>query len=692
MGIFLSDQEKVAFEGFRRKDAVGQDLFWALANRVEARAAEPGLHGIGAEPRWWYCACKFLTDAAMMQALKPTAKVGAWLRDATLSLVQRSDDDWAGPAFRSHGGPEPVGHLETSHLTLAVAAALDLAPDAFGEAERGEAAAVLRERGLPMCRRWLERNNHLANWRCVLNAGAAVAAAVLDDGPEMERAAAEFALCLQAFQPDGSYGESLQYANYAAWALTLAREALVRRRPEFAARLPFAPYALMPRWQTASLLYRKPLAGWGSRPRPRSANFNDSSAMFRPSADVLLHISARAKDSHPAEAGLARWLFDLLYAGDMDASQGGDAFGFHNSFGFLSVPLLPAAAPPLSPEEAGLPLTMAFSCGDVLARDGWGGRTVLAVHGGGDPLHGPGHLHGDLNSFLLAHNEERMLADPGHSCYRNLIHGLETASSTHNTCTFELGSGDPLGLQENLHSSNLLEQSRLARRTFDPQTREPGPPFDRGARRLLAAREGEATAVGSEAAALYGPPIMEFSRFWLLCGAHALFVVDRIVSERPVRTRWHWLLNDRDGALEFKPVPPDRVVARRGRAGMKLFHLGGGTFATPQHAFVHDAYSPTPGGRGEGRPGSGLLLTWREPEPALERTVVHAIALDGYGPVAGWHLRESEAGPALESPDKMALWRLRVGSNFEEISVSEDMSGRTWTARVVEGRWRLAGG
>lgn len=30
---------------------------------------------------------------------------------------------------------------------------------------------------------------------------------------------------------------------------------------------------------------------------------------------------------------------------------------------------------------------------------------MLAVRGGGDPLCGPGHLHGDLNNFILATRE-----------------------------------------------------------------------------------------------------------------------------------------------------------------------------------------------------------------------------------------------------------------------------------------------
>lgn len=610
-------------------------------------------------------------------------------------MIRRPVSDWVGPLFRNHDTKEPLGHLETAHLTWGTAVALDLAGDIFTESEKQEVGDIMRERGLPMCRRWLDQNHHLANWRCVLGAGVAVAAAVLNDRAEMKRAVADYQLSLQIFQPDGSYGESLQYANYAAYTLMLAREALLRRDPTLASQLPADPWDRMPRWQAASLFYQKPLSGWGPEPRARSANFNDSAALFRPSGDLLLHLAAREKQAQPMEAGLARWLFDTLYAGQPAMGpHDGATFGFLNDWGFLTIPLLPAAAPPMGPAEAGLGEMETFSCGDVLVRDAWGGRTILAVHGGGDPLRGPGHLHGDINSFILVHNRERLLVDPGHSCYRNLIHELEGSTRTHNTCTFQTAADDGLGLQEERHGQQQLQQSRQARVRYDPETRQPGPPADRGARQLLAARDGEITVVGSEASALYeGGVIKEFSRFWLLCGPHVLFVIDHIRSAAPVRTQWHWLLNNRDDLLELKYLPPDRLVARRGGAGMKIFHIGEAVLGVPDHAYVHDAYCPDPAGKGEGRPGSGTLVTWKEPVPKTVRTTVYAIALDGYGPVAGWHLKNFGKGALfLESPDATARWS--VSTTFEDpanpcIVLSESISDVRRTVRCSDGQWRL---
>jgi len=697
MPLFLSDTERAAVAAGRSRDPV-RPFYWALVNRVERRAASPGLGGHGVTVDWWHHAAEFLTDAAMAHAIlyKPSAAVDAWLRDVTLSLVRRPLDDWIGPAFRDHDSQPPRGHLETAHLAWGVAVVLDLAGDVFTESERAEIAAALRGKGAALCIRWLDTTNHLANWRCVLNAGLAVAGAVLDDKAFLERAAAEFRRCVDVFQPDGSYSESLQYGNYAAGTLMLAREALVRRDPSLDAALPLAPYAKKPRWDAASLFYQKPLSGWGAYPRPRCANFNDSAALFRPTGDLLLHIAVRARESLPAEAGLARWLFDTLYT--PYNAQGPDdlaTFGFVNDFGFLTIPFLTQAASAIPPEEAGVPLVAGFSCGDVLVRDAWpehGGRTILAIRGAGDPMHGPGHLHGDLNSFILVHNRERLLLDPGHSCYRNLIHDLESSSLTHNTCTFSVTPTDdgPV-LQEHLLKDAVIQQSRYAKRLFDPRTGVSAPPVPRGGRRLLLAREGEVTVVGSEVAALYGEPISEFSRFWILCGSHALFIVDRVRATRPVKTTWNWLLNNRDDKLDLKLVRPDRLVARRGHAGMKFFHLGGGSIQGPLYAYVHDAYHPLPARLGEGKPGSGLLVRWSDKTASTARVAVHAAAVDDPGAVAGWHLKTpAERVTVLESPGGTIRWQLEVAEDGSRFVVGDSVSGKNYTVSVdPAGEWSL---
>ncbi len=688
MSLFLMDSERQMIDRGHAQSPLNT-FYWALLNRVRTRAASPGLTKLETTTEWWYHAAEYVTDGAMAYALQPFEQLGAWLRDVVLSIVRRPEEDWVGPWFREHDRALPFGHLETAHLCVAVASVLDLAPEVLPDGEYREVAAVLRERGIPLCTRWLDRSRHLNNWRCILTSGLAVSAAVLDDRAAIERATDEFTLCTEAFQPDGSYGESLQYSNYAMYGLMLTYEALVRRDPALADVLSVLPYARSARWAAYSYLYSKPLTGWGSHPMPRSLNFNDSAAIYRPNGDVLLHIAARARDALPIEAGLARWLFDTAYA--QMPSQGPydqATFGFVNQFGFLTLPLLPQTPAPLSPSDLDLPVLAAFSNGDTIARDNWNGRTILGFHGGGDPLYAPSHLHGDLNSIILVHNQERLLLDPGHSCYRNLMRELDTASRSHNTCSFSVESVQDDLRQEDLLRGRVLEQDTVGRRFLsDGQL---GPAYDRGGRRLLTAREGQVSAFASEVAQLYGSPIECFTRFCFLLGPHVLFVVDQIDSSVPVRTTWNWLLNNRDDALQYRVFPPDRLVARRGDAGIKLFHLGGGTMSGPVYAYVHDAYHPLPNQRGEGKPGTGLLFRWQEAQAATTRTIVHAAAIDDYGSIAGWHLRLSDDSCALEGPGGSPIWRLHVKQAPLAFTLEEEAEGYRY--QVVQGtdeRWGL---
>lgn len=675
MSLFLSTQERETISRLRSTDPVMSGMYWSLQNRVEERAMSPDLAGPGTTTQWWHHAAEYLTDAAMALAVsfKPSEAVAAWVRGITLNLVRRPIADWIGPSFRDHTRQPPMGHLETAHLSWAVAVALDLVPHVFSSSEQEESRSTLREKGLALCLNWLDHGRAAHNWRCILLAGTAVAAAVLEDSAALERAAQEYIRCSDFFEPDGSYGESLQYGNYAFFGLMLTREALVRRDPSLEEKLPLGPGYRKTVWDAHSFLYKKPLTGWGAYPIARSVNFNDSAATYRPTADVLLHIAARARQKYPVEAGLARWLFDTLYlCADDTMPQDRATFGLVNRAGFLSMPLWPQATAAISPAEADLPTTTGFSCGDAFARDAWNGRTVLAVRTGGDIPRAAGHAHHDRNSFILVHNRERLLADPGHSCYRNLIHDLEIQTATHNTCTFTL-------------NGRLIQQS-------PPPRAVPGEPLPRsGTQRLLVARNGQVCAIGSEVAAAYGVPLRTFERFWILCGAHALFIVDKIESTEPVRTTWNFLLNNRDGQLGLKQPADDRLVARRGDAGMKLFHLGGGRTRPPRYAYVHDAYHPLPDQLGEGRPGSGLLVQWTEPQDATSRTVIHAIAMDDSATIAGWHLKESSAGLAvLESPDAGQVWRLEVQHDPLVMSLSESVSGALYRIEPSrDGSWQL---
>lgn len=665
--LFLTEAEKSAI--LSKENTVVREFRQALALRVEQRLATPGRATFG----WWYSSAEYLSDAAMQYALEPTDALASWLRSTTLQIARLPTAEWVGPWFRSHAEPF-TGHLETAHVCWGVAAVLTLAGDVFTETEQEEIRQALHDKGIVLCQRWLAKNNHLANWRGIMASGALVASAALGNKESLFKLLPDVVRMAQAFQPDGSYGESLQYGNYLANALMLAYESLIGSYPDLAQQLDVDAYGRGMSWMAQSMLYRKPMTNWGDSPRARAVNFNDSAALFRPSGDLLLHVAARSKDTY--QAGLARWLFQEYY--EPDPTQGPHdlaTFGMVNDWGFLTLPLLLRSLKAVSPMEANLPLTTSFSNGNTLVRDTWNGQSVLAIQGGNtDGVFAPGHLQGDLNSFMLVYNRERLLADPGHSCYRNLIHGLECATQTHNTCTFLLEQ-DTLGLQEDLAKIKLLEQRNVLARRLIHADGSISSPVERGGRLVTVQRIDDVSLVVSETSASYGTPIQEFTRCWIQIGSHVTFVIDCIRASEPIRTVWNWLLNNRDGESIIQ-TDGNTLTMYRHQAGLKLWHVGQGIVTGPVYAYLHDAYHPEPAQRGEGRPGSGLLFRHTATQTATYISQLHILAADDLADIDGWHLETDNECLTISKP---GLTIQLVGSYVNKVSLSLTVNEKTYT-------------
>lgn len=692
--IFLTETEKARLLQAPATSPTAS-LLSAMQARVNKRSLSPGLVDPSATNEWWHLAGEYLTDAALIHAVRPSVQVDEWLRASVLDIVRRSVAEWSGPPFRSYAGGEMVGTLETAHLAWGIAIAYDLASDLFSQQERTEILGSLRDKGLLPCRRFIEKTNTFHNWNCVLFAGYTVAAAVLDDKQALAYAAEWLPVAKDHFQNDGSYGESLQYSNYAAYSIMLAHEALIRKSS--LKTITFEPYARIVDWASYALFYRKPLSGWPIMDWPRSANFGDAAAIFRPSGDLLVHIAARARKELPIQAGLASWLFNTLY---FPANESGPhdlaSFGFVNGFGFLSVIMLADAAPVVSPKEADLAVTAVFSGGDAFARDSWNGITTLAVRTPSEPRNATAHLHGDINSFILVHNKERLLLDPGHSCYRNITHELEISTSSHNTCTFEIpfsasstAANPAIPSLPNEPGRTMIQHVGKRRSIIHENGKIiGGEPKNDGGRRLIVSRLGSVSVIGSDAADLYGSPVRTFSRFWVLCGSYALFIVDRIESDVPVKTTWNWLLNNRDGLLDYKMERPNKLLARRGDAGVKITSFGNGNYSVPIYAMVHDAYHPLPGQRGEGKPGSGILMRWTENTTSLTRTVVHTVSIDSHAGISGWECKRENNTYSLENLDRKQKWSLHTNDDGS-FRIEDAASGQSYLVNSSGGIWSL---
>ena len=640
------------------------ELLESIRERVVQRAQYPGLDDPSATTQWWHHVAEYMTDAVIVHKFCPSPKTDEWLRDNLLDIIRRSESDWSGPAFRPHGPGPMMGYLETAHICWAVSACLEYAGDLFTDEEIAEIKDALREKGLIPCRRYLDNRDWFSNWNCVMLSGYATAAAALDDREALSSVKTLYSHILDHFEADGSFGESLQYGNYAAYATMITYETLHHKGIE----LPLGPYVHFVEWAACALMSgNKALDGWPVRvPLPRSVNFGDCGAVFRPSGDLLMHIAVRAKELYPDQAALAAWLFEKTYLPlSKEAVHDQASFGFINDFGLISVLLASQLPEPKSPSEVGLPEVKAFSGGDCFLRDCWDGHTILAYRMPAEPRHSIGHLHEDINSLVLSYDGERLLADPGHSCYRNSIRDLDKATSSHNTCSFVLSDG------------RVLRQKVDNNRRFkiDGDLRHAEPPVPCEGERLIIEREGNVSIVGSDAAALYGAPLREFRRHAVLCGSNVVFVVDHIVADEPLQTNWHWQLDNTDNLLEDRRLSDGSLSVSRPCAGMKLKHFGvSGRLTGPVYSCIHDAYHPLPAQFCEGRPGSGHAYKF-SCEPSRETTSVTVIVVDERDAIDGWTLLEQEGVHSAVNTGKGLSWSISVDDAAAHVrSISDGTS------------------
>jgi hypothetical protein len=634
--ISLSDREVE-----RVRDVVGapgpaRDLWLRLAARAERHTTRSGVDDPADTIDWWHSVWERLSDVAFAQRMTPTPERAEWLRSQTVAICERPLDDWIGPFFRQRSNP-PAGMLETAHVGLAVATAVGLCPDLFSSAERRSIEAALRKNCQMPTRRALDRRLEafaagkddpgvapLNNWFMVLLNGFGAVSVLLDDADAIAEAVDRYQVAASLFGPD-SYGESLQYWNYATLHLSHLWEVLVAHDSTLAATLDHSGYSRCISWVVQSLLYVKPLAGWGPERYPRSLNFGDSAAIFRPTADVALHVANRAADTHPTEAGLARWLFDTTFADEPAHPVDGDTFGFFNRFRFDSLLLLPGAVGPISPGQANLPLTQGFDCGTSVVRDSWAEPlTILGVQGGHGELSVTSHRHADLNSFILSHRQERFFADPGHCCYRLRAQRESASTTAHSTWTFD-ADGQALG------QTSKADRSRIGRTA-------------------LVARDGDVSVVRSDVADAYGSKVRIAERTWISVLPGVLFVVDRIELAEPMSLSAHFVLNNRDGNLRTHIASDTKLVFRRFAAAMKFFQLSRSADGQDvsdelqrSWGFMHDVYHPRPNQLGQSREGASEIYTFRG-GPAQRHDAMYGIAMDREAHIRKWHFRADAAG------------------------------------------------
>ena len=680
MSLFLSDSERKIFENIG-SDPVFANHYWALFARITERVNSTVYGDKDTTTAFWHNVAEYLGDAAFLGAQRNDRKIKLYAKKTALDIANMPADSWIGPVFRPRVYPLR-GHLETAHLSIALSLTLDLCSDVFTDEEYALCAAALKENAIDLCRKWLDLKNHFVNnWNAVLLAGVALPAAVLGLKDELDFCSNYIEQVADLLQTDGSYGEGLQYGNYYLWAFLLANEALVRAGYPSASleraanNLEYAHY---------NLLMNKPLSGWGAYPRPRCFNFDDCTAMFAPNPDLLALLGFRLKDSMPEKAVLARQIYERFYS--ENPSQGPfdrTSFGFLPRAGWMN--LLFYMQMKKDGSIGKFSNTRAFKNGIAVIRTGSWKDDELAVavkYPAPEALNSAGHRHFDINSLQLFFGKERLLADPGHTCYRAASRNIDIATESHSTCVFHCQDGSAITQRR------FPTRTRKEDGTFGDPTAIPGKIEFTGSC-------DEVSAIVGEAAACYKEGVSLFRRTVIVCGKNAVFVIDDFDSDIPIKASWTWCFNNRDGLLEYKKVDDAssaRTVVRRGNAGLKMFcpNREKVSQASERYGFLHDAYHPDAGVGGAGKPGTALYGGHNEKECSTGfRRYMFPMAADTYGASAHWHLRGNDPLVCtLESFGAAQQWQVDA-RDVNNITITDKNSGRVWQLSCKEDVWTL---
>ena len=642
-------------------DSFQHQLYAAMQKRVARNTRRPGFLQPGDTQEWWHLCWERASDAAFVFHMERDRALGEWIRGVAFWMRDIEDTEWIGPWYRSHARPL-VGHLETAHVSLAMCEILDLCDGLFTPSEKQSLEEALRTKGMEPCLRYCEqtqeKHTRINNWYNVLLMGYGVCALYFEEDAAIERTLLLLRDSYSLYNRD-SYGESVQYSNYASLTLSHLNELILRVHPELENRVELDCYARLMDWYATSFLHMK---AWDDATcYPRTLNFADSAAVFRPTGDVLVQIAVRMRETMPRQAGLAAWLFETTYAAPEEGPDELATFGFYNQFRYHAVLMQPDMAPARSPWAAGLCEKMCFENGQVILRDSWQAtRGVLAVQAGYQPLCVSGHRHQDHGSFQLVLGQERMIVDGGHCCYRLNAYRYSCSTSQHATMDFvheprEHNFGMPVNPHESVVGQSCADGNFYVRK----------PPR---VRNEINEYVGPAHVLTLNMTDAYDERVTCARRAIVSLLPGAVFVIDQAETAEPLRMRTHFPVNNRDGALHTHRADAHRYVFRRHGEAMKVFECEAWVDGecTPSEmqfdwGYCHRNYHPLANQDGQSKEGSAEIYNWVDARPGRQHLRVCAIAADRDARIKGWHIKKDEQECwYIETPEKERLLTLRI--------------------------------
>ncbi|THF79109.1 hypothetical protein [Cohnella fermenti] len=169
---------------------------------------------------------------------------------------------------------------------------------------------------------------------------------------------------------------------------------------------------------------------------------------------------------------------------------------------------------------------------------------------------------------------------------------------------------------------------------------------------------GGIQVIRSDAAKRYDGPIKRAERTWIAASPHALFIVDRIEAERPVKAESVFMLHNGDNGMQVKVAAEHKLVLRRGGAGMKFFQV----YASSEQRLAE----------------SGQAIRYASEQFQPSHTIVYAAALDDTDAVRSWHIVPlGERHFYVEPPAKTGGYSLELADR-EALIVHDREAGKSY--------------
>lgn len=630
ISLYLSAEQVPAYAQSFEQDERFKEVAARICASAEKKVQSGSLGKVPKQYLFWFAGA--IEGMAAAYLLSGDPKVGAFLKYLVLDTARRPCGYYTDRLIRAFKASDPVGDLETSSLSAAMARAAWFGRDLWTDEEWKEIQDAIRDKLMLMNMNKL-RTLPGNNYRAVIGFGAFMSARACGDTATAEKALGiTLSFAADLLEKDGSSSEQVDYFFFPV------------------SKVVSALMLLAPNERTAALA-ATPLKG--SIPWVLSHFYYASDCTFADKIKINFGDSdlggKKASTNAGTGSGWTEERLSLLFL----AQSYGQPEGLWLIKQFFST-----VAPrnfdetllwhkfPGASWDAGTPaqpLSSVYESGTAVFRSAWeNDGCIAAIRGGAGGRTQYSHDRANRGAITLFARGEAFIMTPGRFSYRNPMHKTyDMRTVNHSLVT--IGDRDEIEKPVSVF----------------------GPLSDDGARASILL-----DLTKSWEGVTYASRRVYFDR------THGFtLTADRVVLPEADILKSRYLLNNIDGKLRLETPDSLTYIARRPKASLLIAGVfNSDASAAVDEGYISTTYSYAIGDPGEGKKGSGMMLVYTGGS-AMTHTV-----LSLYLPMTA-----DTAPPVIERSDK-ALVFTAAGSRVKAEIVSNTDGTRLLITESNPGR------